>query len=188
MTTSGEVRWLVLPERPAGTEHLTAERARAADKPGRDGRRGEGRPGAKAGVEERHCPHDRATGHRRPGRAAALQRRAGVAEPWDSWAFGMAVSLYQACAFTWPEFQAALIARVHRGRRDRVGPGRTRTTTGSGWLPWKTRARRPGRGYRPARSPPAPRPWRDAPQATRPSRRSPPLTSQLTAARYGASA
>lgn len=34
------------------------------------------------------------------------------AEPWESRAFGMAVSLYQAGAFTWPQFQAALIARI----------------------------------------------------------------------------
>jgi nitrile hydratase accessory protein len=34
------------------------------------------------------------------------------AEPWESRAFGMAVSLYEAGAFTWPEFQSALIARI----------------------------------------------------------------------------
>ncbi|MFF7680095.1 nitrile hydratase accessory protein [Actinacidiphila glaucinigra] len=34
------------------------------------------------------------------------------AEPWESRAFGMAVSLYEAEVFTWPEFQAALIARI----------------------------------------------------------------------------
>ncbi|MFD9093281.1 nitrile hydratase accessory protein [Streptomyces collinus] len=34
------------------------------------------------------------------------------AEPWESRAFGMAVSLYDAGVFTWPEFQAALIART----------------------------------------------------------------------------
>jgi nitrile hydratase accessory protein len=34
------------------------------------------------------------------------------AEPWESRAFGMAVALYEAGAFTWPEFQAALIARI----------------------------------------------------------------------------
>ncbi|PWI05478.1 nitrile hydratase accessory protein [Streptomyces sp. NWU339] len=34
------------------------------------------------------------------------------AEPWESRAFGMAVSLYEAGAFTWPEFQAALTARI----------------------------------------------------------------------------
>ena len=34
------------------------------------------------------------------------------AEPWESRAFGMAVSLYDAGAFTWTEFQAALIARI----------------------------------------------------------------------------
>ncbi|MFH9969980.1 nitrile hydratase accessory protein [Streptomyces mirabilis] len=34
------------------------------------------------------------------------------AEPWESRAFGMAVGLYEAGAFTWPEFRAALIARI----------------------------------------------------------------------------
>ncbi|MFE1879184.1 nitrile hydratase accessory protein [Streptomyces diastatochromogenes] len=34
------------------------------------------------------------------------------AEPWESRACGMAVTLYDAGAFTWPEFQAALIARI----------------------------------------------------------------------------
>jgi len=34
------------------------------------------------------------------------------AEPWESRAFGMAVGLYEAGAFTWPEFQAALITRI----------------------------------------------------------------------------
>ena len=34
------------------------------------------------------------------------------AEPWESRAFGMAVGLHDAGAFTWPTFQAALIARI----------------------------------------------------------------------------
>jgi nitrile hydratase accessory protein len=34
------------------------------------------------------------------------------AEPWESRAFGMAVTLYEAGVFTWPRFQAALIARI----------------------------------------------------------------------------
>ncbi|HEY1968793.1 MAG TPA: nitrile hydratase accessory protein [Pseudonocardia sp.] len=34
------------------------------------------------------------------------------AEPWESRAFGMAVTLYDAGVFTWPQFQAALIARI----------------------------------------------------------------------------
>jgi len=34
------------------------------------------------------------------------------AEPWESRAFGMAVTLYDAGAFTWPQFRAALIARI----------------------------------------------------------------------------
>jgi len=34
------------------------------------------------------------------------------AEPWESRAFGMAVSLHDSGAFEWPTFQAALIARI----------------------------------------------------------------------------
>jgi nitrile hydratase accessory protein len=34
------------------------------------------------------------------------------AEPWESRAFGMAVSLHDAGAFRWEQFQAALIARI----------------------------------------------------------------------------
>jgi nitrile hydratase accessory protein len=34
------------------------------------------------------------------------------AAPWESRAFGMAVSLHDAGAFAWPAFQAALIARI----------------------------------------------------------------------------
>ena len=33
-------------------------------------------------------------------------------EPWESRAFGMAVSLYEAGTFAWPQFQAALVARI----------------------------------------------------------------------------
>ncbi|MFR9802487.1 nitrile hydratase accessory protein [Pseudonocardia sp. RS010] len=32
--------------------------------------------------------------------------------PWESRAFGMAVALYEADAFAWPDFQQALIARI----------------------------------------------------------------------------
>ncbi|MFE2100125.1 MULTISPECIES: nitrile hydratase accessory protein [unclassified Streptomyces] len=34
------------------------------------------------------------------------------AEPWESRAFGMAVTLYEAGVFSRPEFQTALIARI----------------------------------------------------------------------------
>ncbi|MEV5779152.1 nitrile hydratase accessory protein [Streptomyces antimycoticus] len=34
------------------------------------------------------------------------------AEPWESRAFGLAVGLYEAGAFEWPQFQAALILRI----------------------------------------------------------------------------
>ena len=33
-------------------------------------------------------------------------------EPWESRAFGMAVTLSEAGTFTWPHFQTALIARI----------------------------------------------------------------------------
>lgn len=34
------------------------------------------------------------------------------AEPWESRAFGMAVTLYEASVFPWAQFQAALVARI----------------------------------------------------------------------------
>lgn len=34
------------------------------------------------------------------------------AEPWESRAFGLVVTLFEAGAFAWPQFQAALIARI----------------------------------------------------------------------------
>jgi nitrile hydratase accessory protein len=34
------------------------------------------------------------------------------AQPWESRAFGMAVALYEAGVFSWPQFQAALTARI----------------------------------------------------------------------------
>jgi nitrile hydratase accessory protein len=40
------------------------------------------------------------------------------AEPWESRAFGMAVTLYEAGAFPWSTFQAALIARIARWEAD----------------------------------------------------------------------
>jgi hypothetical protein len=52
------------------------------------------------------------------------------AEPWESRAFGMAVSLYETGMFSWPQFQAALIARIARshGDRQRARTGRTTNT------------------------------------------------------------
>jgi nitrile hydratase accessory protein len=36
------------------------------------------------------------------------------AEPWESRAFGMAVTLYEAGLFGWPQFKEALITRIAR--------------------------------------------------------------------------
>ncbi|MER6075525.1 nitrile hydratase accessory protein [Streptomyces sp. NPDC001817] len=48
------------------------------------------------------------------------------AEPWESRACGMAVTLYEAGVFGWPEFQTALIARITAwtasGRRSTAVP------------------------------------------------------------------
>ena len=48
------------------------------------------------------------------GRAAPPRSNGELlfAEPWQSRAFGMAVTLYEGGAFAWPAFQAALIARI----------------------------------------------------------------------------
>jgi nitrile hydratase accessory protein len=40
------------------------------------------------------------------------------AEPWESRAFSMAIALYDAGLFGWPEFQAALIARISAWEAD----------------------------------------------------------------------
>lgn len=37
------------------------------------------------------------------------------AEPWESRAFGMAVALYEAGVFAWPQFREALAARIACG-------------------------------------------------------------------------
>lgn len=52
---------------------------------------------------------------------AAPPRRNGelvFAEPWESRAFGMAVTLYDAGAFEWPRFQAALAAQIAAWERE----------------------------------------------------------------------
>ena len=48
------------------------------------------------------------------GPAAPPRSNGGLvfAEPWESRAFGMAVTLHEIGAFTWPQFQSALIARI----------------------------------------------------------------------------
>jgi nitrile hydratase accessory protein len=41
------------------------------------------------------------------------------AEPWESRAFGLAVTLYDANVFEWSQFQAALIAQIAAWERER---------------------------------------------------------------------
>lgn len=40
------------------------------------------------------------------------------AEPWESRAFGLAVTLYDAGAFRWSQFQAALVAQIAGWERE----------------------------------------------------------------------
>jgi nitrile hydratase accessory protein len=40
------------------------------------------------------------------------------AEPWESRAFGLAVTLYDASVFKWSQFQAALIAQIAAWERE----------------------------------------------------------------------
>jgi hypothetical protein len=86
------------------------------------------------------------------------------AEPWESRAFGMAVTLYEAGVFTWPRFQAAPIARIAawRPHRPKVRAG---TTISTGWAPWRmcSSARAP---CPPTRSSHVPGPWPGAHPAT----------------------
>jgi nitrile hydratase accessory protein len=42
------------------------------------------------------------------------------AEPWESRAFGVAVALFEDGVFTWPDFQAALVARIDAWEADPV--------------------------------------------------------------------
>jgi nitrile hydratase accessory protein len=98
--SSSEVRWLVLPERPAGTAGLSEEEL--VPLVTRDALVGV----AKVSAGGRG---DRTAGSRRPRRADG---ELVFAEPWESRAFGMAVALHAAGAFGWDEFQAALTARI----------------------------------------------------------------------------
>ena len=43
------------------------------------------------------------------------------AQPWESRAFGMAVTLHEAGVLRWPDFQAALIARIATWETTRTG-------------------------------------------------------------------
>jgi nitrile hydratase accessory protein len=54
------------------------------------------------------------------------------AAPWEGRAFGLVVSLYEAGAFDWGRFQAALIARI--GAWERAHPGLTGFSYYEHWL------------------------------------------------------
>ncbi|MFF3656287.1 hypothetical protein [Streptomyces olivochromogenes] len=76
----------------------------------------------------------------------------------------MAVTRYDAGAFTWPKFQAALISRIDawEASAERDEPY---NYYGSGWPPWRMCSRASAPCPR-TRSPHAPKPWPNAPRAT----------------------
>ena len=86
------------------------------------------------------------------------------AEPWESRAFGMAVTLYEAGLFTWPQFQAALIARIAHWQAAPTEP-RTGTITTTGWARSRMCWRAAGPCW-PTTSPREPRHWLGGPPAT----------------------
>ena len=120
--SSSEVRYMVLPERPAGTDDLSEEELAALVT--RDAMVGVATVAA-AGMTRRSQLLD-------VDGPAAPPRRNGelvFAEPWESRAFGMAFALHERGAFTWEEFRQALIAA------DR-GAGRAAATSGRYYRCW----------------------------------------------------
>ena len=85
------------------------------------------------------------------------------AEPWESRAFGMAVTLYDAGVFTWPRFQAALVARIAAWE---TAAQSERWSYYQHWLGALENVLSDQAPCPPTRSPHAPEPWPDVPPAT----------------------
>ena len=104
--SSSEVRYLVLPERPEGTDGPVRGGAGCARDPRCHGRRGPG------GVSLSELPVELAiTGPAAPPR---LNGEMVFEAPWESRLFGMTLALVEADRFAWGEFQQRLIAAIGR--------------------------------------------------------------------------
>ena len=120
--STAEVRYLVLPMRPPGTESLRRGGARGARHPRQHGRH-------RAAARACRCRRvtSRSASTRSPVRAAPrpLPRRNGelvFEAPWESRAFGVAVALQDAGAIDFEHFRAHLIAEIS----EHAGGGRRR--------------------------------------------------------------
>ncbi len=124
-----QTRYMVLPERPAGTEQMTLDELTAIVT--RDAMIGVAR------VEpEKKQPSGPA--YQRPVSdmqgPAALPRRSGelqFQDPWEGIAFALAVALCEQGLYAWAEFQERLIAAIASADRQ---PPETRPTYYESWL------------------------------------------------------
>ncbi len=123
-----QTRYMVLPERPAGTERMTLDELTAIVT--RDAMIGVARvepeKQQQPGLSQRHVSD-------MPG-SAALPRRSGelqFRDPWEGIAFALAVALCEQGQYAWPEFQERLIAEIASADRQ---PPETRPIYYESWL------------------------------------------------------
>jgi nitrile hydratase len=128
--SSAATRYMVLPERPTGTDHLSEDEL--ATLVTRDAMIGVARvhlaKRLPSTVPERHVAD--MTG------AAALPRKSGeliFQAPWEGEAFAMAVALCERGAYPWSEFQNQLISAIAAAEEKRLSP-ETQPTYYENWL------------------------------------------------------
>lgn len=128
--SSAETRYLVLPERPPGTEQMTEEELAALV--ARDAMIGVARvqldkraPGT---LSQRHVADMEGT--------AALPRQSGeliFQDPWEGCVFAMAVALCEQELYPWSEFRDCLITEIAAAERPEIPP-ESRPTYYECWL------------------------------------------------------
>lgn len=117
--SSAETRYLVLPERPPGTEQMTEEELAALV--ARDAMIGVARvqldKRATGTLSQRHVADMEGE--------AALPRQSGelvFQDPWEGCAFAMAVALCERGLYPWSEFRAHLITAITAAERPELSP------------------------------------------------------------------
>ena len=123
-----QTRYMVLPERPAGTEQMTLDELTAIVT--RDAMIGVARVGPEkkqpSGLPQRHVSDMQGP--------ASLPRRSGelrFQDPWEGIAFALGVALCEQRHYAWAEFQERLIAEIASADRQ---PPETRPTYYESWL------------------------------------------------------
>ena len=114
---SAETRFMVLPERPSGSEHMSEEELAALVN--RDAMIGV----ARVNVEKKEV--DRLSNHSIADMEgeAALPRKNGemvFQDPWEGCVFALAVALYERRFYKWNEFRDRLIAEIASAERHQV--------------------------------------------------------------------